>query len=407
MLRWLRENGLSLFLSIALSLVIWVVAVRQQDPIDEREYPIPVSIGMEGLAEGLVISGEYTHEVQVSLRASESTWNGLRPQDIRVVADLSSLPAGTHSVPLTVMLPEGTQALNTRTVPAQISVTLEELREREVPVQVTVEGEPALGFSVGDPQAEPSSVSIVGPLSEVDRVSEVGVTVDVSDMRESVQVSVEERVLDSDGQQVTGLDVTPGEVEINVPIDRLPNFKEVAVIVSTEGAPAFGYFVSSINVIPLSVTVQGSPDVINAMPGFVGTTSIDLTGVRDSFTREAGLELPEGVVAVDFTSVEARVEIDAFQGSLAVQQPLEVVGLRPGLEAVLSPETVEIILSGSRAALDVLTSEDLRVVLDLTDLQVGTYQIEPKIVTLPEGINSESLLPATVEVRIQIVSSAS
>ena len=70
-------------------------------------------------------------------------------------------------------------------------------------------------------------------------------------------------------------------------------------------------------------------------------------------------------------------------------------------------EAVEIILSGSRAVLDQLTAEDLRVVLDLTDLPLGTFQIEPTVVTLPEEVTSESLLPATVEVQIQVRSTTS
>jgi YbbR domain-containing protein len=219
---------------------------------------------------------------------------------------------------------------------------------------------------------------------------------------------LEVSVLDSERIPVTSLDVSPEQVQVMVPIAPLPNFKEVAVIVNYEGtAPAFGYYVSSIEVTPATVTVQGPPDVINEMPGFVRAGLVDLTGVRDDFTRTVGLELPEGVLAVDVSEIRVSVEVDAFQGSIGVRRPLEVVGLEEGMEAELSPESVDMILSGPLAVLEQLAQDDVRVILDLSEFPVGTYQIEPEVVTLPEGVSSESLLPVTIEVRIQRASTTS
>jgi YbbR domain-containing protein len=43
---------------------------------------------------------------------------------------------------------------------------------------------------------------------------------------------------------------------------------------------------------------------------------------------------------------------------------------------------------------------DVRVILDLSDLGIGTHQIEPRVET-PEGIVARSVLPATVQVIIE------
>lgn len=408
MIDWLQRNGGSLLLSVLLSLVIWIVAVREQDPVIEQEYPAALPVVVRGLDDGLVISGNYISDVRVSVRAPQSTWNGLTPGDITVIADLNGLSSGTHDVPLEVELAPTVQAINAQARPADIRLTLEEQRERQVPVQVIVLGQPTVGFGAQEPIVEPDTVTLTGPLSLVDLVSEVKVEVDVSDQRENVQIRSDVQVLDSEGNPVEGVEITTRQVEVTVPIDPLPNYKEVAVIVDHQGtAPAFGYYVSGISVTPLSVTVEGPPDVINEMPGFVRTTQVDLTGLRESFTRTVGLVLPEGVLAVGDATVEVEVAIDAFQGSVSVRRPMEVVGLRRGLEAVVSPESVDMILSGSLTILDTLAQDDIRVVLDLTGLTSGTYQIEPEVVTLPEGITSESLLPATIEVRIQPLTSGS
>jgi len=402
-IHWLQKNGGSLLLSVLLSLVIWIVAVREQDPVIQREYPAALPVEVHGLDAGLVISGTYISDVRVSVRAPQSTWNSLTLNDIHVSADLNGLSSGTHDIPLQVEVAPNVQVINAEARPADIRLTLEEQREREIPVQVVVVGQPTVGFGAEEPVVEPDAVTLTGPLSLVDLVSEVSVEVDVSDQREDVQIRSDVEVLDSEGNLVEGVEMTAQQVEVTVPIDALPNFKEVAVIVDHQGtAPAFGYYVSGISVTPQTVTVEGPPDVINEMPGFVRTTQVDLTGLRESFTRTVGLVLPEGVLAVGDASVEVEVTIDGFQGSVSVRRPMEVVGLRPGLEAVISPESVDMILSGSLTILDTLAPDDIRVVLDLTDLTIGTYQVEPEVVMLPEGITSESLLPATIEVQIQL-----
>ena len=77
----------------------------------------------------------------------------------------------------------------------------------------------------------------------------------------------------------------------------------------------------------------------------------------------------------------------------------ELQGLRPGLTATVSLETVEVILSGPLPMLETLEAGDVRVVLELFDLPHGTHQIEPQVV-VPEGLTAQSIIPATVQVEI-------
>lgn len=404
-MRWLKENTGSLLLSILVSLAIWLVAVRQEDPIEERQYPTDLPVTFVNMSPGMVTSGDFEREVTVFFRAPRSTLNNLTPEVITVEADLGGLSPGTHTVPLKVQL-TGVRALNAETDPPDITLTLEDQRERSVPVQVTVEGEAAVGYAAGNPVVEPDTVTVAGPVSVVDSVSEVSVSADVTDARENVQAEQRVNVLDSEGEPVDGLQVEPEQVAVSVPVEHLPDFKEVAVIVSHEGtAPAFGFYVKNIEVSPVTVTVQGPADVINELPGFVRTNLVDLTATQESFSREVGLELPEDVRAVDTQEVTVSVEIDAFQGSVAIRRPVEIVELGEGLEATTSPDSVDMILSGPLAVLEQLSQAEIRVVLDLSDLTPGTYQVMPEVESLPEGVVSESLLPTTIEVQIERASS--
>jgi YbbR domain-containing protein len=70
------------------------------------------------------------------------------------------------------------------------------------------------------------------------------------------------------------------------------------------------------------------------------------------------------------------------------------------LRAVISPETVTVILSGPVALLDRLKVEDVRIVVDLANRTVGIYQIEPEVEVLLSELVVESILPENVEVSI-------
>ena len=115
-----------------------------------------------------------------------------------------------------------------------------------------------------------------------------------------------------------------------------------------------------------------------------------------------GLNLPEGVSVVgEQTEVLVRVGIAAIESSLMLPNvTVEITGLSPGFRAVISPETVMVILSGPVALLDRLEITDVRVVVDLTDLGVGTYQLEPEVEYLLTDLAVESILPESVEITI-------
>ena len=93
------------------------------------------------------------------------------------------------------------------------------------------------------------------------------------------------------------------------------------------------------------------------------------------------------------------VSIEPIQSSQTAVITPEIQGLNPGFTFTVSPETVEVILSGPLPLLETLGPDDVRVVLDLFGLSEETHQIEPQIV-VPEGVTAQSINPATVQVEI-------
>jgi YbbR domain-containing protein len=150
------------------------------------------------------------------------------------------------------------------------------------------------------------------------------------------------------------------------------------------------------------VTVySANSEIIDSMPGYVETSSLDLNGVQADIEKQLGIILPPGVTLIGDQFVMVRVGIAPIESSLPLSNlPVEMVGLGTGLQAHVSPQTVDIILSGPLPVLDSLAVSDVHVQVDLTGLLPGTYQVTPAVTLLQQNLVVESILPGTVEVVI-------
>ncbi|MBM2849541.1 MAG: hypothetical protein HW418_2483, partial [Anaerolineales bacterium] len=129
---------------------------------------------------------------------------------------------------------------------------------------------------------------------------------------------------------------------------------------------------------------------------------LDLTGASDDIVVRLPLALPEGVSVEGEPSVQVQVNIAAIESSQTEQRQPEFQGLGPGLTATASPDTVVVLVSGPLPVLDQLKKEDVRVILDVTGLEPGTYSLTPQVSLLPEKLRAESVLPAQIEVVITV-----
>jgi hypothetical protein len=93
------------------------------------------------------------------------------------------------------------------------------------------------------------------------------------------------------------------------------------------------------------------------------------------------------------------VRVAAQQGSLTVVRRPVVRGLSTDLMARVSPDEVEVTLSGPMPRLNSLVDEDVYVYVELVDKGVGQYIVDLTYL-VPEGLEVGSILPGNVEVDI-------
>ena len=406
MLSNLGRNLRTFLWSLLLALAVWLAAVTAADPDEVRVYPSPVKIEVVGQDPGLIVDTALPKEVDLTLRAPQTVWNRLtaRPDSIRAVLDLSGLSAGVHTVNVQIQVAERPVRIVSAN-PSSVTVRMEPLITKTVPLQSTVTGQPAIGFQPGQLSVDPKQVVLAGPQSLVARVTRVQVTVSISGIREGLDQSVDIHALDQNNLRVTNVTIQPSVAHVTLPVTRQGGFRDLAVKVIVRGQVASGYRLDSISVSPPVVTVYSSnPDLVNALPGVVETQPVDLQAAKDNVTLRVPLNLPGGVSAVGEQTVVIQAGISAIQSSLTLSgQVVEVTGLPSGLTAQVSPATMDVILSGPLPVLNSLSRQDVHVIVDVNGLAAGSYQLTPAVQVLAANVSVESLLPGTVEV---ILSSA-
>ncbi len=402
----LRESLGSLSLAFFLSLIVWVSAVLSSDPTVTRSLPQPLPLEIEGLRNDLTIVDDLPDMVNVTLRAPQSVWDRIliQPNLIHAWLDLSSLSEGVHDLEVKVRV--GVTPYHVvRIVPEKVNVRLEGVETKSMPVTLNVVGEPALGYQKGSLYISPNQVVVSGARSLVERVKTIQGEMDINGAAESQRRAIKIAALDENGLVVEGVKVIPDTISANQTITLLGGYRNVVVKVVTEGELEEGYWLTNLSVSPPNVVVfSADPQLVDALPGYVETQAVDLTGLNDDVDLRVSLKLPPGVELAGEESVLVRLNIAALEGSLPITLPIDVVGLSPGLEVELSPSQVDVLISGPVPVLKSIKASNLRVIVDLSGLAPGEYQLSPLVDLLPNSLKVASILPQNVSVVITPVS---
>jgi YbbR domain-containing protein len=157
-----RNVGLKIT-ALALGTLLWFTVSGRQI---ERRLTAPLSFS--NVPAPLELTGERLDSVSGHVRGNDSQVSTLGPENVHVIVDLSDAHTGPNLLPLRVdevVAPIGVEVLQLD--PGTVTVTLERSGQVDVPVQPTIEGQPAPGYVVRSITTNPRTVSVVGPESQL------------------------------------------------------------------------------------------------------------------------------------------------------------------------------------------------------------------------------------------------
>lgn len=402
-LRILAKQLPTFLTAFLLALAIWIIAVNSSDPSVQKTYPSSVSIEVVGQEANMVMTSSLPGNLTLTLRAPDSIWSTLIDEKapVRAVVDLSGLSEGEHTVPIQIEI--GVRPVEVVSFsPRSVTVTLEPLGTNQFDINVVNTSSPAIGYQTGTPQLDQTKATVSGAVSQVNQVTEVRASLDLSQAQSDISEEVALKAYDAAGNVVKGVSISPEKVTVNESVTQLGGFRNVVVKVVTTGQVATGYRLTAISVNPPTVSVFSSdPTLVEALPGYVETEPINLTGLKDDLNQQIGMRLPTGITLVGSPSVNVQVSVAAIENSVSLNNVMvEATGLASNMEAQISPGSVDVIVAGPLVALNAMDPLTLHVLIDLSGLQPGTYTITPEATLNNADLRIESLLPTTFEVTI-------
>ena len=399
-MRLFAKNLRTFLLALVLGISVWVSAVSAADPNEVRPFPHPITLEVIGQDPSLILINDLPKTVDVSLRAPHSVWESLITKEdaVHATVDLTGLSAGKHTVDVHIAValrPYQIVLVN----PTTVTVDLQSLATQTFPLFLSLSGQPAAGYEVGEATMDLREVAVSGPDSLVQRVARARVLVNLDGVRESIDESIPIQILDAQNNILKGLTINPEVVHVTVPISQQGGYRDVAVKVVVQGQVAAGYRLENIRVFPPVITVSAAdPKLVNELPGVIETQPLNLQDRKEDVSTRLSLNLPANITVVGAQTVQVQVSISPIQTSLTLlNQPINVNGVPEGLSAQVFPQTVDVIVSGPLPVLDSLTSKEVTVSVDVTSLEAGTYQLTPEVKVSVANVSVESILPGTVE----------
>lgn len=390
------------FTALILAVIVWVSSVSSSDPNEVVSYTTPVPLTVLGQNPNFLITEQSTSNLTITLRAPRSVHEQILRNFNQITAqiNLSGLAAGTYD-----LVPEiDTANFNPVQVlevnPAEVNITLEKIATKILDITLLQTGNLPISYEADEATLSSETVELLGPESIINEVNDVVASIDLSSTTTTITRTVELRPLDRRGNVIEGVSLNPASITVEVPIRQLVGYRNVFVKIVTTGTIAQGYHLTSLVVDPPSVTIYTSdPALAEEMPSFLDTAPINLSGAYEDFNINVELQLQDGIVVVGNPQVTVQVGIDAIQSSIQfVGVPVEIINLEVDLTVNISPDRVDLYISGPMNLLEELTADNIRVTLDLSDRSPGTYQLSPDVFLNDDELRLDSILPGTIEV---------
>ena len=258
------------------------------------------------------------------------------------------------------------------------------------------------GLEVIEESAHQVDVRLRGPAEMLRGLTpqDVSVAVDLSDAEPGQRVAylTPEEVTVPFGARV--MRVTPSSLQIE--LDRTLE-RTVNVLPRVSGAPAPGFELAGIGLLPPEITIVGPESRIRGLDQ-VTTELVSAEGLRQPFSRTVRLELDPLVRLARDTSVELTLNISEERIEKVIAD-VEVNSQPPGVQVELQPDLVQVLVEGPKSLVDALGVEDLAAELRVDGIATGLHRLVPIVRVLgPDEMGTIRIVsvdPEEIEVRVR------
>ncbi len=312
MIEWLRSlvqhNIMAKLLALVIAVILWGIAMDEQNPPIEKEYIIPIE--MINTPQHYKITKK-DDTLKIKVRAQRSNYADIDSDDFMAQVNLDGLTEGTFDAAIQIHVPVGFEVIGKSIDSTKI--VMDPFIEKQMKTELVITGLPAPGTVISQMYPTNPSVTVIGPKSAVMLVSRIVGCVEFTNNDTDFKFQVPLFPVKEDGKDVEGVRVIPSVTEVNVQLARGLSKKIVSVhAVMGEDLPA-GYKVESVRVTPEKIEIAGDSEILKELKS-VDTGKIPLKDKTGNFQTKASLALPEGVTVTN-SVIDVQVAINKIKES--------------------------------------------------------------------------------------------
>ncbi len=376
-------------LSLAIAFVLWFYVITVVSPgSEEWYYDIPVVFEGETVLiedRGMMITSN-SNQVTIDLKLSGNRTDlaKVNKGNITLKVDLSKVyDPGEHELSYNIIfpgdVPNGALTVENK-FPEAVKLTVEKRVKKPVDVRVNFIGSAAQNFMADTENRilDYPTINVSGPSSVIGLIDHAKIDVDLTDRMESVSENFRYTLCDAEGNPVDVALVTTDVAEVHLDV-KIQRFKQIPLTLAlTYGGGASENSVD-VTIDPANISISGSEMMLQDLNEIL-LGSIDLSTIEEDFETTYAIMLPEGVTNLS-ERVEATVKVRFL--NLAIVEfeakDITVINVPEGMEAELMNQVLKVRLRGPASVMKNLKSENIKVVVDFSGKEAGSFTIKPSI----------------------------
>jgi len=374
---------------ILLSFGLWLYVSNVENPLRTYELKnIPVELTNENsLTDSkFVIANKQQFTVDLKLEGSSSEMAKIKKEDFRIIADMSAyaLKNGENTIPVQIVsYPEKIDIKNNSFL--GIKVNLEELVEKAITIKSKVKVNYKEHIYEKEQTISPKMVTVTGGKSSVERISEAILTGEEKDIDKNKESQYDIKFVDSVGNEVSNIKSDSETAKLSIVVT---NGKITPINLKTKGTISQGFVLEGYELSKNNVNILGDSQNLDKIES-IDTEVVDMSSLQADSEMEVKLNLPEGI-SVENRENTIKVKFKVIKEETTTKNlvcNVQYKNLNEAFSLDSSNSTTNIIVTGSQADLDKISSKNINVILDLTNVkEEGTFNYTPQA-TLINGNN--------------------
>lgn len=408
------------FVSVLVASILWFVVMNIQNPTETKSFSVPLTLLNADKLEQSGLTVLNIDELQTT--KAEIKVMGTRPaldelnktynrESIKAEVDLANLALISSvdlSAPFTLSviprLPSSAYLYSYEIVsssPGTVQVQLDKLTTKNIPVTLQTNGEVATGYVAKDTVLDPEAVTLSGASLYVEGVSKVVADIDISDLKSSVNQTLELKAIDEAGVAIEQVGIEPATVNVRIDVSKQGHITVVKPEIL--GELDDNYELEGIDWSPKTIEIEGNAADVASISE-IKIPDIDISGYTESNTLTYSIKALLGDKNVRVKSdspgdITVEVNISEKETSrLTIEKDNIIVNNADESAEITVLSNASVTVRASESVLEDMKGHDIIGHIDASKLVDGRSEVDVTIQNLPEGV--EIINKPTVRVEL-------